>query len=242
MLENNEGKNRVYYLECERIWVFLALMLVGGYYGGYTYSVRGGVFSNAQTANLLLLSMNLGMGRAVKAASYLIPFAAYLSGIVLSEVLAKEIKRFKVLRWDTVLVGFELISVILLGIMPGEWPDQICQVSLSFICAMQFNTFRQAEGVGMATTFCTNHLRQFGSFLVRYIRDRETESSRRLCMHGTMLLMFMLGVLLSTAAGEAFGYRSIWGAGIFLIPVLVRLVLADRTYERELLERVPRGH
>ena len=37
------------YLECEKRWVFLLLMMVGGFFGGFTYSIRGGVFCNAQT-------------------------------------------------------------------------------------------------------------------------------------------------------------------------------------------------
>ena len=49
-------------LACERKWVYLLLMLTAGFYGGYTYTVRGGVFCNAQTGNLVLLAMALGPG------------------------------------------------------------------------------------------------------------------------------------------------------------------------------------
>ena len=51
------------YLECEKRWVFLLLMMVGGFFGGFTYSVRGGVFCNAQTANIVLLGLSLGRGQ-----------------------------------------------------------------------------------------------------------------------------------------------------------------------------------
>lgn len=240
-LQNEKLKEE--FLECERVWVFWALMFVGGYYGGYTYNIRGGVFANAQTANLLLLAMNLGNGNFRKAAYYLIPFSAYFLGIVVSEILAKEIKRFRLLRWDTILVAVELIAVLLLGAMPAEWPDQICQVCLNFLCAMQFNTFRQAEGIGMATTFCTNHLRQFASNLVRFLRHREDSGSfRKFSLHGSMLLVFMLGVFVATLGCRLVAYQSIWGAGIVLFLVFLRLLYADRTYEKELLEKIPRGH
>ena len=49
-----------YYLECEKKWVFLTLMGVAGFYGAFTYSIRGGVFCNAQTANFVLFAMALG--------------------------------------------------------------------------------------------------------------------------------------------------------------------------------------
>ena len=37
------------FLECERDIVFILMMLVAGYFGAFTYSIRGGVFCNAQT-------------------------------------------------------------------------------------------------------------------------------------------------------------------------------------------------
>lgn len=39
----------------------------------------------------------------------------------------------------------EIITVIILGLLPSSVPDQVFQVTINFICAMQFNTFRQAE-------------------------------------------------------------------------------------------------
>ena len=47
------------FLECEKRWVFGVLMLVGGFFGGFTYTIRGGVFCNAQTANVVLFAIEL---------------------------------------------------------------------------------------------------------------------------------------------------------------------------------------
>lgn len=106
----------------------------------------------------------------------LVPISAYLLGAIVSEILAKWIKKLNVIRWDTLLVGIEIPVVILLGALPKEAPDQICQVALNFICSMQFNTFRQNEGIPMATTFVTNHIRQTGSNLVKAIRDKDVKA------------------------------------------------------------------
>lgn len=48
-------------LECEKWWTFLLLMFVGGFFGAFTYSIRGGVFCNAQTANFVLSAVARGM-------------------------------------------------------------------------------------------------------------------------------------------------------------------------------------
>lgn len=230
------------FLECEKLWVFWALIFVGGYYGAYTYNLRGGVFCNAQTANMVLFGLNLGNGNFQKAAYYLIPFTAYFGGTIISEILAHEVKRLHILRWDTILVGFEIITVFLLGLMPAEWPDQFCQIALNFICAMQFNTFRQAEGIGMATTFCTNHLRQFGSYMVKSMRNHDESAGRKCRLHGIMILLFVLGAFIGTLGCHIAGYRSIWGAGMVLLFTFARLLYADRTFEKGKLELTPRGH
>ena len=48
------------YRESERWWVYSILMGVSGFYGAFTYSIRGGVFCNAQTANFVLFAMAVG--------------------------------------------------------------------------------------------------------------------------------------------------------------------------------------
>ena len=50
------------YLVCERKEIYALLMLSAGMMEAYTYDLRGGVFCNAQTANVVLMSIALGRG------------------------------------------------------------------------------------------------------------------------------------------------------------------------------------
>ena len=187
------------FLECERWRCFLLLITVGGFFGAYTFSVKGGVFCNAQTANIVLFGMALGNMDWSRAAYLLIPISSYFIGTMVSEYLALKIKKYRKLRWDTILIGIEIITVIILGLLPSSVPDQVFQVTINFICAMQFNTFRQAEKVGMATTFVTNHIRQTGSFFVRWLRKRhEKKYLNRSLRHLCMILCFVAGAIFST--------------------------------------------
>ena len=230
-------------LECEKIWIYALLIAAGGFLGAFTYSLRGGVFCNAQTANVVLLSMALGNAQWSKALYYLIPISAYMLGAVISELLPNRVKRLHFLRWDTMLVGLELIVVLLLGFVPDSWPFQLSQISINFICSMQYNTFRQAEHIPMSTTFCTNHVRQVGVLLTRGLRHREDDSiRRRFRVHVLMLCSFAAGAVVSTVACRLFGGRAIWGAGILLLIVFADLAHADRTKEKDLLYRKPAGH
>ena len=237
-----KSDEKSFFLECERHWLFWLLTFAGGFYGAYTFSVRGGVFCNAQTANVVLLGMAIGTGNVMKMLYLLVPISAYFLGTIISEILAKKIKRLHFLRWDTIMVGVEIIACVILGLIPKAWPDQICQVTLNFLCAMQFNTFRQNEGVPMATVFVTNHIRQTGSNLVKAIRDKDKAAAKRSRSHGMMLVMFLGGAILSAFLCVYFDVKSIFGVIPFLLFALVRLIIADRTYEKELLTKVPRGH
>ena len=125
--------------------------------------------------------------------------------------------------------------------MPPSWPNQICQVTLNFVCSMRFNTFRQNEGVPMATTFCTNHLRQTGVHLVRLLRRRDRDQARRCAMHLLMLGSFTAAAAVSAAVCLRAGARGIWGAELPLAVVFAGLLRADRGAERGQLRRTPRG-
>lgn len=221
------------YLECEKHWCFWSLILVGGFYGAYTFCVRGGIFCNAQTANIVLLAIDLGSGNRKEALYLLLPISAYFLGAMLSEILGDHIRLFKCIRWNTILVGFEIPVVIFLGFLPESAPDQICQVALNFICSMQFATFRQNEGIPMATTFVTNHIRQTGINLVKAIRDKDSEASFKCKMHGSMILMFLIGGVISAILCLRLDVRAIWGALPVLLYIFIRLCMADRREYRE---------
>lgn len=241
--EKAKRENEQFLLECERWWIFALMMCIGGFYGGYTFSCKGGVFCNAQTANFVLFGMAIGDGNWSKALYYLIPMAAYLGGTMLSEFLPNTVKKHSHIRWDTAFVGFEIVMVIILGFIPEAWPVQICHVIVNFMCSMQYNTFRRAENIPMATTFCTNHVRQIGVFFIKFLKHRDEKSFlRRSLYHSGMIFVFIIGVVFATITSKFFGSKAIWFAEILLIITFIDLLHADLTKEKGLLDRVPKGH
>ena len=237
-----EEKGQETFLECESSRVFALLMMSSGLLGAFTYLLRGGVFCNAQTGNILLLGLALGQAQLRRAAYLLIPITAYWLGAVVSEILPVPVRRAGLLRWDTWLVGFEILVTVLLGFLPEIAPFQISQVAINFICSMQYNTFRQAEGVPMSTTFCTNNLRQVGIHMVKWVKKGSAASLQRSLRYGGSLVMFALGAALGAVLCRFFAGRAIWGSSLLLLIVFADLMYADRTREKGKLEQVPRGH
>ncbi len=258
-----------FYLTCEKYYIFELLTVAGGMMGLYTYNLRGGVFSNAQTGNIVKMCAAFGRGEWGMCVYYFIPMAAYILGTILSEILPEKVRHSHFIRWDTLLVGIEIAVLLLIGLMPFTWPDQIAQVVINFLCAMQFNTFRQAEGVPMATTFVTNHVRQIGISLAGIIRHHEKEEELReelekhigirlakmnrhhepasvarakMARHAKLILAFFMGGAIVTALSPYLQEKTIWLAVIPLSACFCFLLKADLVYERAMLDLKPHGH
>ncbi len=234
-----------YYLMCERKWIFHILIVVGGCFGSYTYLLKGRVFCNAQTGNVVLMGMALGAGKWSSALYYLIPISAYMLGAFASELLPNPVKHRLPIRWDTLLIAIEMATALALGFLPDSMPVQISQVAVNFIASMQYNTFRQAEGVPMATTFVTNHIRQIGVGLakeVMFLRDSEKPHREKLLQHSEMLLCFLAGSAAGTVFCRVLGGRAIWVTIIPLGVVFAVFLHADLTTEKNMMEKKPAGH
>jgi uncharacterized membrane protein YoaK (UPF0700 family) len=220
--------NQKKYPEWEKRWVFALLIFVAGFYGGYTLSVRGGVFCNGQTGNIALLGMALGSGNWRGAIYYLIPISSYLLGIMVSEIIPHHVRWFH-LRWDTLLTLIEIVLVVIMGFVPASAPHQICQIAINFICAMQYNTFRRAEGMSMATTFCVNHLRVVGTALSRLMfrRKKHSDEVGKLQAHGVMLVSFVAGAVAAGLLCSLFGVCAIWFTLLPLVILAADLLRVD---------------
>lgn len=231
------------YLECEKRHVFFLLMFVGGFLGAFTYSIRGGIFCNAQTANFVLMGMAIGNQEWSKALYYIVPMSAYLGGTILSEALPSPIKKLEIVRWDTLLIGIEMVVIFILGLLPETAPFQISQIAINIIMSMQYNTFRQARGIPMATTFCTNHIRQVGVHLYKTIHHHNDKNYRmRFLIHLGMLLTFVSGAIISTALCKYLLGKAIWVTLIPLGILFVQLLKADLIEEKDFFQATPKGH
>ena len=229
-------------LECEKWRTFVLLMFVGGFFGAFTYSIRGGVFCNAQTANFVLSAIALGNGRWNDFLYYFIPMTAYFLGAFISESAPNYVKGNLHIRWDTLFLVIEIFVVIFLALLPEDAPHRITQVLINLVASMQYNTFRQTQNIPMATTFCTNHLRQVGIAASRALRHRDKNAVRRMLSHCRMLLAFVAG---GTTAAVLCRYLQGKALLFTLLPLgylFVDLFLDDIRSGKDQLTRKPAGH
>lgn len=230
------------FLECEKWMTFVLLIFVGGYLGAFTYTIRGGVFCNAQTANFVLSAIALGSGDFYEFIYYFIPMTAYFLGAFISESVPSYVKLHFHVRWDTLLIFIEMLTVVFLGLLPESAPYRITHVTVNLIASMQYNTFRQARHIPMATTFCTNHLRQVGIAASKALRHRDRASVQRMLVHCGMLLSFMAGAVLATVLCRLFQGKAVLFTLLPLGYLLADLLSEDIRSGKDRLARKPAGH
>ena len=183
-----------------------------------------------------------GTGEWKNGLYYLVPLTAYLFGAFISEILPNYVKKLH-FRWETLEMFFETLVIIIVGLIPDSLPVQIAQVSINLICSMRYNTYRNTAGISMATTFCTNHVRQIGLSIANAIMHPEDKYIRRkLLTHLLMILCFFSGALSSVIISNYLTGKTILITVPILIYLSIRMLICDITSEKDLLSRIPEGH
>ena len=223
------------YSIAEHNFIFALMMASAGMMGAYTFIVRGNVFCNAQTANVVLMSIAIGQGRWMDGLYFLIPMSAYLLGALISELLTINLKSTSHFKWATYFVAFEMIVLLGIGFIPeAENTMHLVQVLINFLASMQFTTFKRAEGIPMATTFCTNHIRQIGISIANACKEKKFAPLKRGITHLTMIAFFFAGGVFLSLLTRVNREMSIFLCLVPLTIVLIMLIYGDVLNNRAL--------
>lgn len=201
-----------------RYGVSLALATVGGFLEAYTYVTRDGVFANAQTGNIARMGLNLAQGNILLTLRYLIPVIAFMAGVTLS----LQLRRLRQ-DWERVILLLEIALLFLVGLIPTGSLNMLATVTVSFVCALQVESFRKFGENAFASTMCTGNLRIATEHLNRYFADKSrTELNTALQYYG-IDLVFACAVLVGYWVTRAFGVRAVWFS--LLIPAALLVLL-----------------
>ena len=225
----------------ESFYTVIFLSLSGGLQDAYTYLFRGGVFANAQTGNIVLLSVHLFEGEWVSAGRYLVPLLAFSLGVLMSE-LARWHFQGRLLHWRQLVVLGEILLLFLVGFLPARL-DLLANALVSFACAMQVQAFRKVDGYAFASTMCIGNLRSGVESLCAWSRTRSPEAKRKSGRYFGVILLFALGAGLGSVSLGWWGARAIWLScallAVSFLLMFLREDLEDPVIRRE-LGREPR--
>ena len=201
-----------------RYSVSLALATVGGFLEAYTYVTRDGVFANAQTGNIARMGLNLAQGNVLLTLRYLIPVIAFMAGVTLSLQLRRIRK-----DWERLILCLEIVLLFLVGLIPPYKLSILATVTVSFVCALQVESFRRFGENTFASTMCTGNLRIATEHLNRYFSEKSRAELFTALQYYGIDLMFASAVLVGYWVTRAFGVRAVWWA--LLIPAALLVLL-----------------
>lgn len=215
--------------------ISICLAIVGGFLDAYTYLFRGGVFANAQTGNLVLFGISLAQGNLLRAGYYLIPICAFFTGIVFTELIKRRnsVERFN--NWQYITLLLELVILLIIGLLPKQAPDAVVDISISFVCSLQVNSFRKVKGLPYASTMCTGNLRSAAEQLSRHLFDKQAEGGKNCARYFLVIFAFCIGAAFGTFSTHLIGGKSVLLCCLLLLAPLC-VMLRDRrqiTAERE---------
>ena len=175
----------------DRFLFHALLAFSGGFQDAYTYIGRGKVFANAQTGNLVLMSMNLLTGEVTTALRYLLPLLAFASGVFAAERILSLYKDDKSKGRRRIILT-ELILLAIVAFLPHS-ADMLANMIVSFTCAMQVEGFRSAFGNAYASTMIIGNLRSGVDALSVYLREKDEPHRKSAGFYFTIILVFALG-------------------------------------------------
>ena len=96
------------------------LSFSGGLQDAYTYNVRGNVFANAQTGNVVLMSQNLMLGNWNSVIQYMLPLLSFALGVFLTERIEYAFKNSKKMHWRQLVLFIEILLLGVVGLLSTE--------------------------------------------------------------------------------------------------------------------------
>ena len=191
------------------------IILSGGLQDAYTYLCRGKVFANAQTGNIVLFSTYLFEGDWLHSRRYLVPVLAFMLGIFVAECVHRHYKYVEKVHWRQIIILAEIVLLFLVGFLPQE-VNTIANAIVSFVCAMQVQTFRKVRGHAYASTMCIGNMRSGTEALCVYFHTHDSEVLQKAMTYFGVIGLFAVGAGLGALLTNVFSEQGIWVSCVLL--------------------------
>ena len=213
----------------ERLAAACLLSMTGGFLDIYTYLYRGKVFANAVTGNMVLFGFNLANLEWFSAAKYLLAICFYALGVFTAEAIHRVLPRARRIGWHQSVLLLETFCLAPIVLIPFGDLDFAVNSLISFVCALQVQTFRRVHGLPFASTMCTGNLRSGTESLFRHFSGEDQAELQKCFRYFLVIACFVAG-----AASGAVLLREFGHAVFLLAPVSLAVVFFLVTTKRQL--------
>jgi uncharacterized membrane protein YoaK (UPF0700 family) len=203
------------------LWFALLLILTNGFLDAHTYFVRGGVFANVQTGNMVFFAIDLSERRWSAALAHVWPLLAFIAGIALaSHIKSGRVDRVlsRPLRWT---MAVQTIALVAIGFVPASVPHSLVTVPICFLAAMQIGLFRNIGDLAYLPVATTGNVMRFVEAGYDGFVERNPVSRHAFYVYGALLVSFTGGAVIGAIASSLWQVHAIWLAAGFLAVTLV---------------------
>lgn len=187
----------------------LFVILSGGFQDAYTYCCRGGVFANAQTGNIVLLSSSLFAGAWGNVLKYFVPVFSFFIGTAVAEEIHMKFKPCEKIHWRQIILACEIVILFVVGFLPSH-VNLLANALVSFVCAMQVQTFHKVRGHAYASTMCIGNMRCATEALCAYFHVHNIEILKKSLTYFCVIAVFALGAGVGNYVSARMGNGAIW--------------------------------
>ena len=124
----------------ESFFLTAILAIVGGFLDSYSYLMRGHVFANAQTGNIVLLSQHILAGNWAEVMRYLMPVLSFMFGVAAATEIRQSFQNISRIHWRQIVVLIEMSMLFLVGFLP-EKLDLVQMLSSHFPVPCRYRRF-----------------------------------------------------------------------------------------------------
>ena len=203
------------------------LSFSGGLQDAYTYNVRGRVFANAQTGNVVLMSQNFMVKNWNSGIHYVLPLISFAAGVFITEQIEYRYKNSKGVHWRQLVLLIEIVLLGIVGLMPPNL-NIVANMLVSFACAMQVQAFRKVHGYGYASTMCIGNLRSGTESLSRFLRNKDRASLNKALHFFGIIVIFAIGAGVGGIRSNVLHAKTIWISMLLLTGVAVMMIKENR--------------
>ena len=213
------------------------IILSGGLQDAYTYCCRDKVFANAQTGNIVLMSTHLFAGDWAGVFRYFVPLISFMAGIFVAECVHRRYKCMEKVHWRQLIILAEIVLLFFVGFLPQE-VNTFANALVSFVCAMQVQTFRKVRGHAYASTMCIGNMRSGMDSLCSWVLNRNPAALKKSLYYWGIILLFALGAGLGSLTLDLCGAKAIWLSCLLLFISFCLMFLKEDIEELEEFEHL----
>ncbi|WP_423364183.1 YoaK family protein [Mycoplasma sp. P36-A1] len=206
----------------ERLYIGIILAVAGGAMDTYTFMLQGEVFASMQSANVLLLGINLAKQNFAQVIHYVPPIICFIIGTMLVEhIKVRYSHKFKKIDWQHAILIIEIVLLLIIAVFELNFNQIIINSIISFVAALQVGTYRKLSGVPFSTTMTTGNIRTASEYLYYHFCEKGKKHGTKSAKSFLIAIGFFAGALLSASLYFYLNFSPLYTTIITLIVVLV---------------------